>query len=71
MKNSKKITREQLKEIQGGGLPGMTRCLDPETCQYRLGFIGSDLNTPCNLLYPICEPRNYFPPVIEGPVIEG
>lgn len=71
MKNSKKITREQLKEIQGGGLPGMRRCLDPETYQYRLGFIGGDLETPCNLLYPICAPRDYYPPVIEGPIIEG
>lgn len=69
MKNPKKITREQLKEIQGGGLPGMIRCLDPETCTYRLGFIGDAPATPCNLLYPICAPRNYYPPVIEGPVL--
>lgn len=54
MKNLKKISREQLKDVVGGILPGMIRCISPITCTRTVGYIGG-LDNPCgNTEYPIC-----------------
>lgn len=54
MKNLKKIAREQLKEVQGGGLPGMKRCSDPVTCQIIMWYALPAMDSPCDSTLPIC-----------------
>lgn len=62
MKNLKKVSRVQLKEVQGGVLPGMRRCVDPQTCQLRIWWIGGFEEISCNSPYPFCAPEGYYPP---------
>jgi hypothetical protein len=54
MKNSKKIKREQLKEIKGGILPGMKKCYDEVTCEIRIYYAVAILNSPCASDLPVC-----------------
>ncbi|WP_131726164.1 bacteriocin-like protein [Chryseobacterium sp. Leaf405] len=56
MKNLKKISREQLKEVKGGILPGMKRCYDEATCQVTIYYALSMLNSPCATDLPVCLP---------------
>jgi hypothetical protein len=62
MKNLKRISREHLKEVQGGVLPGMTRCVDPQTCKLRIWWIGGFEESSCTAAYPFCAPQDYNPP---------
>ncbi|AZB08622.1 hypothetical protein EG344_07120 [Chryseobacterium sp. G0162] len=62
MKNLKKVSRQQLKEVQGGVLPGMKRCVDGQTCKLRIWWIGGLEEIPCNSPYPTCAPEGYYPP---------
>lgn len=64
MKNLKKISREHLKAVQGGVLPGMKRCYDEITCKARIWYIGGSLDSPCTS-FPICAPEGYYPPTGE------
>ncbi|WP_288460634.1 hypothetical protein [uncultured Chryseobacterium sp.] len=57
MKNLKKIKREKLKEIKGGGLPGMKRCYDEVTCERRIYYAAGTLNSPCAPDLPVCLPQ--------------
>lgn len=54
MKNLKKIAREQLKEVHGGGLPGMKRCSDPVTCQTIMWYAVPPMQNSCNPTLPVC-----------------
>ncbi|WP_223606904.1 hypothetical protein [Chryseobacterium sp. OSA05B] len=54
MKNLKKIAREQLKEVQGGGRPGMKRCADPVTCQIIMWYALPAMDSPCDPTLPVC-----------------
>ncbi|PIF44441.1 hypothetical protein CLU96_1412 [Chryseobacterium sp. 52] len=54
MKNLKKIARKQLMEVQGGVLPGMKRCLDAVTCENRIWYAATALDSPCSPTLPIC-----------------
>ncbi|MCS3868407.1 hypothetical protein J3D55_001323 [Chryseobacterium ginsenosidimutans] len=56
MKNLKKISREQLKEVIGGALPGMKRCYDETTCQVTIYYALSVINSPCATDLPVCLP---------------
>ena len=67
MKNFKKISRLQLKEVHGGVLPGMKRCVDEVTCQLRIWWIGGGLDSSCAHAYPFCAPEGYYPPETENP----
>ncbi|OCA78220.1 hypothetical protein BBH99_09165 [Chryseobacterium contaminans] len=62
MKNLKKVSRVQLKEVQGGVLPGMRRCVDPQTCQLRIWWIGGFEESSCTASYSFCAPLDYYPP---------
>jgi hypothetical protein len=55
MKNLKKISREQLKDVMGGILSGMIRCISPISCTRTVGYIGG-LDNPCGITtYTICR----------------
>ncbi len=56
MKNLKKIKREQLREIQGGILPGMKKCYDETTCAINIYYALSTFNSPCAPDLPVCLP---------------
>ncbi|UTX48100.1 hypothetical protein [Chryseobacterium sp. MA9] len=65
MKNFKKILKLQLKEVHGGVLPGMKRCVDEVTCQLRIWWIGGGPGSTCTHAYPFCAPEEYYPPETE------
>lgn len=65
MKNLNKITREQLKQIQGGVRPGMKKCIDETTCTLRIFWIGGGIDSPCTSTFPTCAPEGYEPPIDE------
>lgn len=54
MKNLKKMAREQLKELKGGALPGMKKCLDPVTCATKIWYAAVALDSPCTPSVPLC-----------------
>lgn len=53
MKNVRKMTRNEMKSVEGGIAKGMVRCKDPDTCVLRWGW-GTGDSSNCGEWAIIC-----------------
>lgn len=53
MKKLRKISRVEMRTVQGGIAKGMMKCQDPETCELVWGY-PTGMTSNCNGLAPIC-----------------